>query len=73
MMREMTCGKEKVVRYERPREAVASLISHLKAGKWFGFAQVDIEIPQRLWMKFEEMPPFFFTEQVPDESVPQAH
>ena len=26
------------------------------------FAEVDIEIPKPLWMKFEEMPPFFFTQ-----------
>ena len=42
-----------------------------KAGASFGFAEVDIEIPQKLWMKFEEMPPFFFTKQIPDEAVPQ--
>ena len=71
MMREMPCGKEKVVRYERPREAAATLISRLKTGKWFGSAEVDIEIPKRLWMKFEEMPPFFFTKQIPYESVPK--
>ena len=26
------------------------------------FAEVDIEIPKPLWMKFEEMTPFFFTQ-----------
>ena len=71
MIREMPCGKEKVVRYERPKEAAATLVSRLKDGKWFGFAEVDIEIPKRLWMKFEEMPPFFFTKQIPYESVPK--
>ena len=71
MMREMPCGKEKVVRYKNPRYEVVKLISRLKAGTWFGFAEVDIEIPQKLWMKFEEMPPFFFTQRVPDEAVPQ--
>ena len=43
----------------------------LKAGTWFGFAEVDIEIPQLLWMKFEEMPPFFFKKQIPAEVVPR--
>ena len=42
----------------------------LKQRSWFGFAEVDIEIPQTLWMKFEEMPPFFFTRQIPHEAVP---
>ena len=31
MMREMPCGKEKVVRYKRPREPAAMLITRLKA------------------------------------------
>ena len=70
-MREMLCGKEKVVRYKRPSEAAATLISRLKARAWFSFAEVDIEIPQKLWMKLEEIPPFFFTKQIPDESVPK--
>lgn len=32
---------------------------------------MDIEIPEPLWPKFEEMLPFFFTRQIPDEAVPQ--
>jgi len=71
MLREMQCGKEEVVHYENPRRVAIELVNALKAGAWFGFAEVDIEIPQNLWMKFEEMPPFFFTKQIPDEAVPQ--
>ena len=70
MMREMPCGKEKVVHYGNPKDAAAALVCCLKAGTWFGFAEVDIEIPQRLWLKFEEMPPFFFTKHIYDEAVP---
>ena len=33
------------------------LTEHLEAGTWFGFAEVDIEIPEPLWPKFEEMHP----------------
>ena len=51
--------------------AAPMLTERLKAGTWFGFAEVDIEIPELLWLKFEEMPPFFFTKQIPDETVPQ--
>ena len=29
---------------------MANFISRLKAGTWFCFAEVDIEIPQKLWM-----------------------
>ena len=46
-------------------------LERVKDNKWFGFAEVDIEIPQKLWMKFEEMPPFFFTRQIPEQAVPQ--
>ena len=67
----MSCGKEKVVCYKNSREAVAALIICLKAGTWFGFAEVDIEILQNLWMKFKEMPLFFFTKQIPNEALPQ--
>ena len=71
MMREMPCGKEKVVRYETPRDEAARFVDRLKAGTWFGFAEMDIEIPRKLWAKFEEMPPFFFTRHILDEEVPQ--
>ena len=43
----------------------------LKAKTWFEFVEVDIKILKSLWMKFEEMPPFFFTKQIPEEVVPQ--
>jgi len=71
MLRDMRCRREKVVHYDPPEEAAGVFAPRLKAGAWFGFAEVDIEIPQSLWMKFEEMPPFFYTNQVPDEAVPQ--
>ena len=71
MLREMPCGKEKVQHFEDPRAAAANLVYALKNKAWFGFAEVDIEIPQGLWMKFEEMPPFFFTAQIPRKAVPQ--
>jgi len=34
-------------------------------------AEVDIAISKKLWMKFGEMLPFFFTKQIPNEAVPQ--
>ena len=71
MQREMPCGKEEVKHFENPRMAAIELVNALKNKTWFGFAEVDIEIPQNLWAKFEEMPPFFFTKQIPDEAVPQ--
>jgi len=71
MMREMPCGKEKVVTFENTQEAVQGFVNSLAAKAWFGFAEVDIEIPQWLWMKFEEMPPFFYTTTIADAEVPE--
>ena len=59
MLRDMPCGKGKVVHYNN--EAAAHILTQrLKEKKWFGFAEVDIEIPKHLYPKFEEMCPFFF-------------
>ena len=61
MLHDMPCGKERVVHYQNWPDAPGVFTECLKVGTWFEFAEVDIEIPKRLWMKFEEMPPFFFT------------
>ena len=47
------------------------LTERLQAGPWFAFAEVDIEIPDPLWLKFKEIPPFLFTKQTLDEPIPQ--
>ena len=70
MLRDMPCGKGRVVHYNN--EAAAPILTQrLKEEKWFGFAEVDIEIPKTLWPKFEEMCPFFYNKEVPVEAVPQ--
>ena len=73
MLKEMPCGKEKVVNYNDNYqvEVAPILTQRLKQGKWFGFAEVDIKIPEPLWPKFEEMCPFFYNKKVPVEAVPQ--
>lgn len=43
------------------------LAEWLKAGMWFRFA----ESAKALWLKLEEMQPFFFTKQIPDKAVLQ--
>ena len=57
--------------YRNPPDTAPMLTYCLKAGTWFGFAQVGIEIPKPLRGKFEEIPPFIFTKQIPGEAVPQ--
>ena len=66
MLRDMPGGKGEVVNYTGQEG-----LERIRDNKWFRFAEVDIEIPQKLWMKFEEMPPFFFTRQIPEQAVPQ--
>ena len=61
MLREMPCGKETVVHYtgEYQTDGAPVLTHRLKEGSWFGYAEIDIEIPNHLHQKFEEMCPFF--------------
>ena len=66
----MPCGKGRVVHYNY-QAAAPILTQKLKDGKWFGFAEVDIEVPKTLWPKFEEICPFFYNKEVPVEAVPQ--
>ena len=47
------------------------LIGCLISGTWFKFAERDVEIPETLWPKFEEMPLFFFANQILEEAVTQ--
>jgi len=73
MLREMPCGKGRVVHYndEFQAEAAPLLIRRVKEGNWFGFAEVDIEILKPLYPKFEEMCPFFYNKVVPVKAVPK--
>ena len=66
MSRDMPGGKGEVVVYDNPQEGV----KRVRDPYWFGFAEVDIQIPKRLWGKFEEMPPFFYNKQIPEQAVP---
>ena len=71
MTKEMPCGKKTVVHYEDPAQAVKDLIPRLYSKRWFGFAEVDIEVPRDLWETFEEFPPIFVNQSVGSEGIPQ--
>ena len=76
MLRETPGGKERVVHYTGQWKwggggAAAWLDQRLKDGSLFGFAEVDIEIPEALWPKFEEMCPFFYNKEVLAKAVPK--
>ena len=67
MAKEMPCGKETVVHYEDPVQAAKEQIPRM----WFGFAEVDIEVPWDMWEKFEEFPPIFINQSVGEEGILQ--
>ena len=71
MAKEMPCGKETVVHYEDPVQAAKELIPRMYSKRWFGFAEVDIEVPRDLWEKFEEFPPIFINQSIGEEGIPQ--
>ena len=73
MLNDMPCGKEKVIHYtgEWQVEGVESFTQRLKQKSWFGYAEVDIEIPNHLHQKFEEMCPFFHNKPVPTKAIPK--
>ena len=73
MLREMPCGKERVVHYseEYQIDGAEVFTQRLKQKSWFGYAEVDIEIPNHLHQKFEEMCPFFHKKSVPTKAVPK--
>ena len=67
----MPCGKETVVHYEDPEQAAKELIHRMYKWKWFGFAEVGIEVPRDMWEEFEEFPPIFINQSVGEEGFPQ--
>ena len=71
MMKEMPCGEGVVMTYANPEAAARVLPQALRSEEWFGFAEVDIEVPEELWPEFEEFPPLFINRSVPDDAVPQ--
>ncbi|KAK3751014.1 hypothetical protein QZH41_020178 [Actinostola sp. cb2023] len=71
MLRAMPCGKERVSRYCDSVRAAQELTEHVRRGTWFEFAEVDIEIPETLWPRFEDMCAFFYNTEVPTEAVLQ--
>ena len=57
----MPCGKDKLVVNKKPydQKQIAKFSMDVLKGNVFGFAQVDIEVPDELYDKFSEMPPLF--------------
>ena len=62
----MPCGKEKVVKVGSPKckRNIKRLSKKVLEGLLFGFALVDVEVPEELCEKFSEMSPFFVVDEV---------
>ena len=71
MAMEMPCGQEFVENYKDPVQVAQKLMGRMYSKRWFGFAEVDIEVPQDLWEMFEEFPPIFINQSVGEEGIPQ--
>ena len=59
MLGAMPFRKEVVVHWPQTPGQVERFVEALQRNRWFGFTEVDIEVPMELWPKLEEMPPLF--------------
>ena len=69
----MPCVKDTPVVKKKPydQKQIAKLSRNVLKGKVFGFAQVDIEVPEELYDKFSKMPPLFVVQEIPDRNIPE--
>ena len=69
----MPCGKEMLAvnRKLYDQKRIAKFSKNDLKRKVFGFAQVDIEVPDKLYDKFSEMSPLFVVQKIPDRDIPE--
>ena len=69
----MPCGKDTLNVKKKPynQKRIAKFSESVSKGKVFGFAQVDIEVPDELYDKFSEMPPLLVVQEIPDHNIPE--
>ena len=69
----MSCGKDTLVVNKKPfhQKRIAKFSKHVLKGKVFGFAQVDIEVPDKLYDKFSKMSPLFVVQEILDRDIPE--
>lgn len=65
----MPCGSEYAATCEEPQN-VKYLIDKLETGKWFGFAEVDIQAAEELREKFSERSALFLNREILEDVVP---
>ena len=69
----MPCGKNVLVVNKKPydQRRIAKFSKDILKGKVFGFAQVDIEVPEEFYDKLSEVPPMFVVQEIPDCAIPE--
>ena len=69
----MPCGKDMLIVNKKPfdQKRIAKFSKDVLKGKVFGFAQVDIEVPDELHDMFGEMSPLFVVQEILDRYIPE--
>ena len=69
----MPCGKDTFVVNKKlfDQKRIAKFSKDVLKVKVFGFAQVDIEVPNEVYDKLSEMAPLFVVQEIPDRDIPQ--
>ena len=72
-MQDFPCGKEKLFKVptSKAKHNLEVLTRSVQNGLLFGFAQVDIEVPENLFEKFSEMSPLFVVEEILNDQIPK--
>ena len=67
------CGKDTLVVNKKlfDQKRIVKFSRNVLKGKAFGFAQVDIEVPDELYDKFSEMSPQAVVQEILDRNIPE--
>ena len=69
----MPCGKDTFVVNKKlfDQKRIAKFSKDVLKVKVFGFAQVDIEVPNEVYDKLSEMASLFVVQKIPDRDIPE--
>ena len=69
----MSCGKDMLVLDKKPfdQKQIIKFSKDILKGNVFGFAHVDIEVPQELYDKFSQVTPLFIVQEINDGGIPE--
>ena len=69
----MPCGEDTLVVSKKSfdEKRIAKFSQDVLKGKIFGFAQVDMNVPNELYDKFSDIAPLFVVEEIPDCGTPE--